>query len=277
MFGIASAGSFFPMAPADEIEGLVSEGWMDDRIDKAQPLTAAFTATEVETRGRDKLGLELPQGRPSPASCRDAAITISTANALLMTAWANRRPSWCLWLLIPRARPCCSPNARASCAPMPARSPFPVAAWIRRMPPPSIRLCAKPMKRSACNRPMHCPSAISDPYQTGTGYRIIPVVAIIKPDLVYTLNPDEVDAAFEVPLAFLMEPGNRHLHHREFEGIMRSFYAIPFGDHYIWALPPAFSIISTKGFTRERGGSSTAGSKAPAFSTIRNCGSCSTS
>src|SRR5690606_28154086 len=49
---------------------------------------------------------------------------------------------------------------------------------------------------------------IADRYQTASGFQITPVVGLLPPDPVLTLNPHEVDAAFEAPLDYLMEPVN---------------------------------------------------------------------
>jgi len=73
-----------------------------------------------------------------------------------------------------------------------------------------------------------------DPYLTGTGFRIAPLVALVEPGFALTLNPDEVEAAFETPLAFLMDEANHAIHEREWAGKMRSFYAMPYHDRYIW-------------------------------------------
>jgi len=78
------------------------------------------------------------------------------------------------------------------------------------------------------------PLGYLDSYRTGTGYRITPVVALVAPEHTLALNADEVDAAFEVPLAFLMNPANHHRHEREWRGRQRAFYAMPFGERYIW-------------------------------------------
>jgi 8-oxo-dGTP pyrophosphatase MutT (NUDIX family) len=78
------------------------------------------------------------------------------------------------------------------------------------------------------------PLGYLDSYRTGTGYRIDPVVALVSPDHTLDLNAHEVAAAFEVPLAFLMDPTNHHRHQREWRGRQRTYYAMPFGDHYIW-------------------------------------------
>ena len=41
-------------------------------------------------------------------------------------------------------------------------------------------------------------------------------------------------SAFEVPLAFLMNPENHQIHSKEFRGMERSYYAMPFAERYIW-------------------------------------------
>lgn len=78
------------------------------------------------------------------------------------------------------------------------------------------------------------PLGYLDSYRTGTGFRILPVVAIVAPDYRLALNAHEVEAAFEVPLSFLMNPLNHQRHQREWRGRQRSFYAMPYGEHYIW-------------------------------------------
>lgn len=74
------------------------------------------------------------------------------------------------------------------------------------------------------------------PYLSSTGFRITPVVGLVAPDVQLSLNPREVDRVFEAPLAFLMNPANHQTHQREFKGEMRSYFAMPHGDHYIWGV-----------------------------------------
>ena len=57
-----------------------------------------------------------------------------------------------------------------------------------------------------------------DPYLTGTGFRIAPLVALVEPGFALRLNPQEVEAAFETPLAFLMDEANHQIHEREWAG-----------------------------------------------------------
>jgi 8-oxo-dGTP pyrophosphatase MutT (NUDIX family) len=78
------------------------------------------------------------------------------------------------------------------------------------------------------------PIGYLDLYATGFGFRILPTVARVKPGFKLSINRGEVDDAFEVPLAFLMDPANHQLHSKEFRGMERSYYAMPFAERYIW-------------------------------------------
>ncbi len=80
------------------------------------------------------------------------------------------------------------------------------------------------------------PIGYLDLYLTFSGFRILPTVARVKPQFTLTLNPGEVVDAFEVPLDFLMNPGNHQLKTRDWKGIAREYYAIPFGNRYIWGI-----------------------------------------
>ena len=78
------------------------------------------------------------------------------------------------------------------------------------------------------------PIGYLDLYATGFGFRILPTVARIRPGFKLRINEAEVDDVFEVPLAFLMDPANHQLHSKEFRGMERSYYAMPFAERYIW-------------------------------------------
>ena len=80
------------------------------------------------------------------------------------------------------------------------------------------------------------PLGYLDAYLSGTNYLVTPVVAEVSPGYALTLNPEEVSLAFEVPLAFLMDAANHELHSREWKGRRRRYYAMPYGEHYIWGV-----------------------------------------
>jgi 8-oxo-dGTP pyrophosphatase MutT (NUDIX family) len=78
------------------------------------------------------------------------------------------------------------------------------------------------------------PIGYLDLYGTSFGFRILPAVARIRPGFKLRINHSEVDDVFEVPLAFLMNPVNHQTHSKEFRGIERSYYAMPYEERYIW-------------------------------------------
>jgi len=80
------------------------------------------------------------------------------------------------------------------------------------------------------------PIGYLDLYLTFSGFRILPTVARVSPDFTLALNAAEVADAFEVPLAFLMEPANHLRKTRDWNGIERGYYAMPFGERYIWGV-----------------------------------------
>jgi 8-oxo-dGTP pyrophosphatase MutT (NUDIX family) len=90
-------------------------------------------------------------------------------------------------------------------------------------------------------------------YHTRTDYRVTPVVGLVAPPFELRLDAHEVDAAFEVPLAFLLDPANHLRHQREFQGRTVPFYAIPYRDYYIWGAT-AGMLINLYRFLAGEGG-----------------------
>ena len=78
------------------------------------------------------------------------------------------------------------------------------------------------------------PIGYLDLYGTAFGFRILPTVARVRPGFQLTITHSEVDDAFEVPLSFLMNPANHQVHSKEFRGMERFYYAMPFAERYIW-------------------------------------------
>ena len=73
-----------------------------------------------------------------------------------------------------------------------------------------------------------------DGYRTGTGFNVAPVVAIIRPGFELKPDPGEVAEVFEVPLSFLMDEANHQKHSRPWNGRDRHYYAMPYGERFIW-------------------------------------------
>ncbi|MCX8996597.1 CoA pyrophosphatase [Rhizobiaceae bacterium BDR2-2] len=80
-------------------------------------------------------------------------------------------------------------------------------------------------------------------YLSFTGFRITPVLSVVRPGFRLRLNPDEVDEVFEVPLSFLMDPKNHERGTRPFAGADRFYYSIPYEGRNIWGITA--SIVRT--------------------------------
>ncbi len=73
-----------------------------------------------------------------------------------------------------------------------------------------------------------------DDYITGTGYLVTPVVGLLAPPIETRADPFEVADIFEVPLEFVLDPGNRGRMSLTWKGVERHFYAMEYGERYIW-------------------------------------------
>ncbi len=78
--------------------------------------------------------------------------------------------------------------------------------------------------------------ALGPDYVTGSGFLIVPVLAMLTPGFQLSLNPHEVVEAFEVPLGFLMDPANHRKASRPWEGSIRHYFEMPFGNRHIWGI-----------------------------------------
>jgi 8-oxo-dGTP pyrophosphatase MutT (NUDIX family) len=80
-------------------------------------------------------------------------------------------------------------------------------------------------------------------YETVTGYRVTPIVGWVEPPFLLTPDPVEVADVFEVPLAFLLDPANQQRHYRMQGTRRRDYWAIPYGERYIWGATAAMLLI----------------------------------
>jgi 8-oxo-dGTP pyrophosphatase MutT (NUDIX family) len=73
-----------------------------------------------------------------------------------------------------------------------------------------------------------------DDYITGTGFRVAPVVGVVRPPFDVLPDPFEVAEVFEVPLDFVLDPVNHEQHTRIVNGVERRYYVLPYEGRYIW-------------------------------------------
>ncbi|MEZ5579082.1 MAG: CoA pyrophosphatase [Candidatus Competibacteraceae bacterium] len=85
-----------------------------------------------------------------------------------------------------------------------------------------------------------------DLYQTVTGFLVTPVVGFVEPPLDLTLDAFEVAEAFEVPLAFVLDPRHHEYRSMYYKGQQRRYYVIPYENRFIWGATAAMLV----GFAR---------------------------
>lgn len=85
-------------------------------------------------------------------------------------------------------------------------------------------------------------------YTTVTRFVVTPVVALVQPPFDLVLDRFEVAEAFEVPLAFLMNPAHHRRHLFTYEGARRQFLSMPWQgvgadgreqEYFIWGATAA--------------------------------------
>ena len=73
-------------------------------------------------------------------------------------------------------------------------------------------------------------------YKALSGFSITPVLAIVQPGFQLIPNPDEVEAVFDVPLSFLMDPTNHAMGTGVWMGGERRYYRMPYEGRNIWGI-----------------------------------------
>lgn len=73
-------------------------------------------------------------------------------------------------------------------------------------------------------------------YYAATGFRITPVLSLVRRGFELKPNPSEVDDVFEVPLSFLMDEANHQRGSRVWDGHERHFYLMPYEERNIWGI-----------------------------------------
>jgi 8-oxo-dGTP pyrophosphatase MutT (NUDIX family) len=73
-----------------------------------------------------------------------------------------------------------------------------------------------------------------DTYETGTGFRILPVVAKLRRGFVLQADANEVADIFQVPARLALDERNYKSHEIEWQGRQRHYYAMQYEGYNIW-------------------------------------------
>jgi len=198
---------------------------------------AALSAGEFFARARTRLTLDVPAGIADPDIL--PARGDHDADPLMAKIAAVRpiRPAAVLVPVVDRAEPTVLLTQRAQHLPDHAgQVSFPGGKIEAGDANPLASALREADEEIGLDRTYIEPLGYLDLYMTTLGYRIVPVIARVKPGFSLTLNVAEVDTSFEVPLAFVMDQNNVQRHSRDWQGMTRHYYAITFGERYIWGV-----------------------------------------
>lgn len=190
-------------------------------------------------RAKARLSLKTPPDLEAPASLEELTEQQGdhqvAKNMVDVLAGKPFRPAAVLMPVVAHAAPTFLLTQRASnLATHSGQIAFPGGRIDEGDRDPADAAMREAMEEIGLSREFITPLGYLEPYLSGTGFRIVPVVALVRPGFALKLNPSEAVAAFEVPFDFLMSPDNHLRHNREWRGLIRSYYAMPYGEHYIW-------------------------------------------
>ena len=205
-------------------------------MDVALPSGETVPAHDFFTRARARLTLDVP------AALNDHAAQAKRGDLDLDPVLWERagvkatRPAAVLIPVVDRPEPMVLLTLRTELPSHPGQIAFPGGKIDLHDATPADAAMREADEEIGLARSLIDPIGYLDLYLTFSGFRILPTLARVAPDYRLALNASEVADAFEVPLAFLMEPANHQRKSRDWKGIERNYYAMPFGERYIWGV-----------------------------------------
>jgi 8-oxo-dGTP pyrophosphatase MutT (NUDIX family) len=204
---------------------------------KQASVTDTLTAAEFFARAKERLNLDVPAGLTDP----DVTPARGDHDAdPVMQKIAQVRPIRPAAVLVPvvdHPEPTVLLTQRAQHLPNhPGQVSFPGGKIESSDADPLAAALRETEEEIGLDRGHVEPLGYLDLYMTTLGYRIVPTIARVKPGFKLNLNVAEVDNVFEVPLAFVMDRANVQRHSRDWQGMTRHYYAITFGERYIWGV-----------------------------------------
>ena len=203
-------------------------------MDAAAP--SGETSNDFFRRARARLTLEVPAALNDPAAqARRGDLDLDPSQWERAGVRATR-PAAVLIPVVDRPDPTVLLTLRTELPSHPGQIAFPGGKIDPHDATPADAALREAAEEIGLARALIEPIGYLDLYLTFSGYRILPTVARVRPDYALVLSAAEVADAFEVPLAFLMDVQNHALHSRDWKGVIRSYYAMPFGERYIWGV-----------------------------------------
>ncbi|MGZ9898262.1 CoA pyrophosphatase [Shewanella gaetbuli] len=76
-------------------------------------------------------------------------------------------------------------------------------------------------------------------HKTFTGFKVTPIVGLVKSKFDFVIDPGEVDSCFRVPLQFFKQTSNRHIGVHWRKGLRYQVHFMPYQDKFIWGVTAA--------------------------------------
>jgi 8-oxo-dGTP pyrophosphatase MutT (NUDIX family) len=243
---------------------------LTDPVHRALPTGAAIT-TDIEAVNAVVAPTALPLSfdpRQVPVASTDAGLPAVAAEQLSAAALRQRFASPPAWTPELRRDPRLADRSLAVRAPAQAAVLVPI---VQRAQGPAVLLTERTAHLSTHSGQVAFPGGRVDPedanivaaalreaweevglsaqfievlgslptYTTVSSFIVTPVVALVQPDFELTINPYEVAEAFEVPLAYLMNPANHRRHVTSLgDRGSREWFSMPYQDgpheRFIW-------------------------------------------
>jgi 8-oxo-dGTP pyrophosphatase MutT (NUDIX family) len=202
-----------------------------------ETVTTRLSASEFFARVHERLTLIVPPGL-TDASVMPARGDHDADPVMRKIAEVRPiRPAAVLVPVVDHPEPTVLLTQRAQHLPdHPGQVSFPGGKIEKDDPDPAASALRETEEEIGLGRAYIEPLGYLDLYMTTLGYRIVPLIARVRPGFELKLNVAEVDTTFEVPLAFLMDQANVQRHSREWQGMTRHYYALTFGERYIWGV-----------------------------------------
>ena len=194
-----------------------------------------MNSQEFFRRARERLGFDVPPGLTDPNVLAPTGDFGTDAMLQIIAKEKPLRPAAVLIPVVEREMPTVLLTTRAAhLNEHPGQISFPGGKIETSDASPLDAALREADEEIGLKRDFVDPVGYLDVYATGFGFRIMPVLARVKPGFELAVSKDEVYDVFEVPLAFLMDPVNHKVGTKEFRGMQRSFYEMPFEQRYIW-------------------------------------------
>jgi 8-oxo-dGTP pyrophosphatase MutT (NUDIX family) len=205
-------------------------------MDVPSPAAVSVPGPDFFARARARLSLDVPVALHDHAAAGRRGDLDLEPDLWERAGVQATRPAAVLIPVVDRPEPQVLLTQRTELPSHPGQIAFPGGKIDPQDESPAAAAMREAQEEIGLARELIEPIGYLDLYLTFSGYRILPMLARVRASYRLTLCEAEVADAFEVPLAFLMNAQNHALHSRDWKGIERRYYAMPFGERYIWGV-----------------------------------------